>query len=67
MNGTKMTEYTFNFEGAIKVTVNGTDTEDNYQKATEQAIKLALKDIDENWIYDVNAEEFYDCDMKEAV
>jgi len=69
MNGTKKTEYTFEVNSKVKVTVDGRDTEENYHKAMLEAIEQAKKEVDINWLDDVNAEEFtdYEDEYKEAV
>jgi hypothetical protein len=66
MNGTKMTEYTFEFKGTVTVNLNGSDTDANYQKAVEEAIKQAKNEIDHDWIHDNTAEEFIDYEKEEA-
>jgi hypothetical protein len=50
MKETQMTDYTFDLSGKVKVKVQGNDSDENYQKAMELAVKLALKEIDEDWI-----------------
>jgi len=72
MRGTKMTEYVFEFKGRVTVTLHGVDTEDNYQKAIDAAIRQAIREIDHDWIDDVTAEEYTDYESeyraeKEAV
>jgi hypothetical protein len=60
MKGTKMTEYTFEIKGAVKVTLKGSDTEENYQKALDKAVREAAEKIDIDWVDGVDVEEFMD-------
>jgi hypothetical protein len=60
MKGTNMVEYVFEVTGKVIVKMHGLDTEINYYKAKEQAVRQALKEIDDDWIIDVAAEEFTD-------
>jgi len=68
MNGTKMTEYTFEVKTKVKVTISGRDTDNNYQKAVLEAV-AQLKDEDwEDNMECIYAEEFDDFeDLREAV
>jgi len=69
MVGVKMTEYEFEISKTIKVTVSGTDTEENYEKAMEEAVRHVKYDIDVDWLECRDAEEYtdYENDYKEAV
>jgi hypothetical protein len=55
-----MVEYVFEVTSKVMVRMPGNDTEINYYKAKEQAVRQALKEIDDDWIIDVTAEEFTD-------
>jgi hypothetical protein len=50
--------YTIYLNGKVTVNLPGNDSEDNFFKAKEMAIQNVLKEIDEDWIDDVRAEEF---------
>jgi len=52
------TGYTFEIKGTVVINVDGANTDENYQKAMIEAVKQAKKDIDEDWIADVDAKEF---------
>jgi len=72
MRGTEMTEYVFEVKGKVTVTLHGRDTEDNYQKAIDAAIRQVVREIDHDWFDYVTAEEYTDYDSeyraeKEAV
>jgi len=60
----KTTEYTFEIKREITVTVFGTDTEDNYEKAMAEAIRQVKQDIDKDWLTNATAEEFTDYEME---
>jgi len=60
MKGKKMTEYTFEIKGKVKVTVNGMDTEENYQKALQEAVDKAKKEIDQDWVLMDDVDEYTD-------
>jgi hypothetical protein len=68
MKGTAMTEYTFNVSGSVTVTMEGTDTDDNYEAAMKEAVEQAKAEIDGDWVTDCTApEEYTDYeDAKEA-
>jgi len=69
MVGTKMTEYEFEIRKTIKVNVCGKDTDDNYEKAIEEAVRQVKHDIDADWLECKDAEEYtdYENEYKEAV
>jgi len=68
MRGTEMTEYVFEVKGKVTVTLHGKDTEDNYQKAIDAAIRQVVREIDHDWLDYVTAEEYTDYEAeKEAV
>jgi len=50
MKGKPMTEYTFEIKGTVKVTLEGRDTDETYQKALEEAIKKVIEEIDQDWL-----------------
>jgi biopolymer transport protein ExbD len=60
MKGTGMTKYTFTISGSVKIDLPGNDTEENCEEAKKQAIQMAIKEIDDDWIDDVDAEEYTD-------
>jgi len=65
----KMTEYTFEIRQTIKVTVSGNDTDDNYEKAENEAVRQIKHDIDNDWLELTDANEYtdYENEYKEAV
>jgi len=69
MIGIKMTEYTFEIRKTIKVTVSGNDTDENYEKAENEAIRQIKHDIDNDWLEltDVVTDTDYENEYKEAV
>jgi len=60
MIGTKMTEYDFEVRKRITVTVHGKNTDENYEKAMEEAVRQIKEDIDEDWLELRDAEEHTD-------
>ena len=58
--GVKMTEYAFEINRKVKVALRGADTEENREKAVNEAIAKAKKEIDEGWLEYADAEEFVD-------
>jgi hypothetical protein len=58
----KTTEYTFIFKRKLQVTVHGTDTEKNFCKAMEEAARQARVEISSDWLIDVEANEYTDCE-----
>jgi hypothetical protein len=66
MNGTKMTEYIFEFRGEIILKLQGPDTEANHQRAIDEAIRQAKNEIDQDWIIDNIAEEYTDYEVEEG-
>jgi hypothetical protein len=67
MKGTELVQYTFDLKGKVKVTLQGKDTDENYDIAQKMALKQALKQLDEDWIDDVVSEEFTDYEAAEEV
>jgi hypothetical protein len=67
MKGTELVQYTFDLKGKVKVTLQGKDTDENYDIAQKMALKQALKQLDEDWINDVVSEEFTDYEAAEEV
>jgi len=69
MCGIKMTEYTFEVRQTVKVTVQGNDTDENYKKAENEAIRQIKHDIDDDWLElrDVVTDTDYENEFKEAV
>jgi len=69
MVGIKMTEYTFEVRQTVKVTVQGNDTDENYEKAREEAIRQVIDDIDSDWFECTDSDEYtdYENEYKEAV
>ena len=63
----KTTEYTFEIRKKVSVTVYGTDTEDNYEKAMKDAIRQVRTEIDHDWISNVTAEEYTDYEYEETI
>jgi hypothetical protein len=57
-NGEKMTEYVFEIKGIVKVKLQGSDTEENYQEAVDEVVRQAKSEIDESWIVDVTVNEY---------
>ena len=60
IHGAKMTEYTFEINRKVKVTLKGGDTLDNQEKAVYEAVAKVMKEIDENWLEYADANEFID-------
>ena len=50
MNCEIYTTYTFEVSKTIEVTVNGKDTDVNYEKALKEAVYQIKHDADEDWI-----------------
>jgi len=65
MKGKNFTEYTFDFKGVIKVTVDGKHTEENCELAMEKAIEQVKKEIDQDWIDDTDYDEYTDYEEEE--
>jgi len=63
MNVKKLVKYTFDIKGKVTITLEGKDTDANYELAEKMAVEKATVEIDENWIDDVSAEEFTDCEI----
>jgi predicted 3-demethylubiquinone-9 3-methyltransferase (glyoxalase superfamily) len=53
-----MTNYEFEVKGYVKVTMDGRDTDDNYEKAKALAVIKAKNEIDEDWFSDAVAGEY---------
>jgi len=60
MKGKQYTEYKFEIKGVIKVTVQGNHNEENWEEAMEEAIEEVKKEIDADWIDDMDYEEYTD-------
>jgi len=56
----KTTEFTFEVKGKVSVTLFGSDTDDNYEKALDKAVEEAKKEIDAYWLDYVTAKEYAD-------
>jgi len=69
MCGIKMTEYTFEVRQTVKVTVSGNDTDENYEKAENEAIRQIKHDIDNDWLElrEVTEYKDFENEYKEAV
>jgi len=52
------TIYSFTVNWKIEVPVNGTDTEENYEKAVQEAIKQLKRDFDEDYLEYEGSEEY---------
>jgi len=60
MKGTNYTEYKFETNMVIKVTVKGKETEENFQKALQEAVDKAKKEIDQDCMDVVDVNEYTD-------
>jgi len=60
MNDKKLVEYTFDIKGRVTITLEGRDTDANYELAKKMALEKAAVELDEDWIDDVNAEAYTD-------
>jgi hypothetical protein len=67
MKAKEMVKYTFTITGKVSVTLQGTDIDENYDIAQKMALKQALKQLDEDWIYDVSSEELMVAEAAEEV
>jgi len=56
----EMTEYTFEVKKRVTVKVYGNNTDDNYKKASKEAVRQIKKSIDEGWIKYTFAVEYKD-------
>ena len=64
-----MTQYTFEIRSRVKVSVRGSDTEENQVKAEKEAILKAKKELDESDLDCIVATEYtdYEREFEEAI
>jgi len=63
----KLVEYVFDIRGRVKITLEGADNEAKYELAEKLAVEKVAKEIDDNWIYDVTADEHTEFAEPEAL
>jgi len=66
MAGQKKTEYVFFVKQKIKISVDGIETDNNYEKAEAEAIKQIKKDIDTDWLELADVNEYADYEKETA-
>ena len=65
--GTQLVEYTFEIKGKVEITLEGADSENNYNKAVKEALRqLYLNQLfDEDNVIDCETKEYTDYEEEE--